>query len=460
MIKLRDTIVGIATAVAPSGIGIIRMSGDNALKISEEVFVASDKMPLTKHPARELVYGTIHNASGDQPLDKCLAVLFRAPHSYTGEDVVEFHCHGNPLLLRKVMAALCHRGARAAEPGEFTKRAFLNGRMDLTQAEAVAALVNAMTERAHQAALRNLEGALSQDIRNIRDKLLDLLAALEVVIDYADEDLPEVPFEEIQQRIGEAINRLDTLEKTYQEGRILREGATVAIAGKPNVGKSSLLNALAKEDRAIVSPIPGTTRDYVEAWVRIGGLPVRFVDTAGLRETDDPIEELGTERTQSVLRSADLVLFVVDGSQPLTPEDAQAYALVKRFPHLLVVNKNDLPRVIDLRQLCEEPAQYIGVSALTGQGIQTLSEAVETRLLGGASLTGEGAVLMEARHRDLIEESIGSLREAQSALANTLPLDLVNVGIRGAVSALSRLTGDDVTEDLLDRIFANFCVGK
>jgi len=458
--KDEETIVGIASGLVPAGVGVIRVSGHRAVTVAETVFEAADGKRLGEHLPRQMVYGTIREAGTEKVLDKCLAVWFRAPHSYTGEDVVEFHCHGNPLILRRVQMAVCGAGARPAEAGEFTRRAFLNGRMDLAQAEAVAALVQALTERAQSAALRNLDGALSREIRAVRDELLSLMAALEVVVEYADEDLEEVPTEAVKAVIGEAMERLEGLIATYREGRILKEGATVALAGKPNVGKSSLLNRLAGEERAIVSPVPGTTRDYIETWVKIGGLPVRLVDTAGLRESAERIEELGVERAQKVMETADLVLFVVDGSAAVTSEDERAYEKVKKFPHLVVLNKCDLGIVADFKSVAGENCETLEVSAVTGAGVSGLMERIEERLLGEAGLSTEGAMILEARHRQLAEEAVLALKEAQSALDEGLPRDLVSVSVRSAVSALSRITGDEVTEDILDRIFSTFCVGK
>lgn len=455
----RDTIAAIATGMVPASIGIIRLSGPEALVIAGEMFNPVDGKPLQEHPPRQFVYGTLCEGLGEQPLDQCLAVWFRAPYSYTGEDVVEFHCHGSALLLRNVLASLCKRGARSAEPGEFTRRAFLHGRMDLAQAEAVATLIQALTERAHRTALKNLEGALSREVRAIREGLLRILAALEVVIDYADEDIEDTPTEELTASLLRIRARLEHLVSSYTEGRILKEGATVAIAGKPNVGKSSLLNRLAGEERAIVSPIPGTTRDYIESWVKLGGFPVRLVDTAGLRDAGDPIEELGRERARRILQSADLVLFVIDGSQEVTADDERAYQLVREYPHLVGLNKSDLG-ICGTPSFLREGTKCFKISAVTGDGIRDLVEGMVGRLVSGASLSSEDVILMEARHRDLAEEAVRGLDDALDALSRGLPSELVNIGVRTAVSALSRITGDEVTEDLLDRIFSNFCVGK
>jgi tRNA modification GTPase len=453
-----DTIAGIASGLAPAGIGVIRLSGGRAVTIAEAVFRALDGAPLRAHLPREMVYGAIQ--SSGEVLDRGLAVWFEKPHSYTGEDVVEFHCHGNPLILRKVTTALCRAGARAAEPGEFTKRAFLNGRMDLSQAEAVATLVFALTERAQIAALRNMEGALSREVRQVRVDLLSVLAALEVVVDYAEDQIEEMPTEHLRGAIQGAIARLDRLVASFAEGRILKEGATVALAGKPNVGKSSLLNRIAGEERAIVSPVPGTTRDYIESWVKLGGLPVRLVDTAGLRESTEPVEALGTSAAEKVVRSADLVLFIVDGSEELTSDDATAYARVKDLPHIIVINKRDLGLLVNLRDLTRTSAESVSVSALTGDGLPGLMERMQACLLGGAGLSTAGAIIMEARQSDLAGEAIDGLVKAGAALAENLPREFVQVGLRSAVSALSRITGDEITEDLLDRIFSTFCVGK
>ncbi len=337
-----DTIVAPATPLIPSAIGIVRLSGPTALSLADRVFRSRRGEQPSRFPPRQLVFGEIRDPRDGELLDRALCVVFRAPHSYTGEDLVEFHCHGSPTGLRRILRLLSRLGARYAEPGEFTRRAFLNGKMDLTQAEAVALLVEAQTERAHKAGLLLLEGGLSQKVRRLRSQILDLLASLEVVIDYADEDVEELPSAEVQRSLEALIAEHEALLSSYREGRRLREGALVVLVGKPNVGKSSLLNQLAGEERALVTPIPGTTRDYIETWISVEGIPVRLVDTAGLRESADYVEQLGTQRTRKLLRGADLVLFLLDASQPPQKEDFQIHEEIASLPHLVVLNKVDL----------------------------------------------------------------------------------------------------------------------
>jgi tRNA modification GTPase len=456
MLPSTDTISAIATPPGEGGIGIVRISGARALDIARQLFTP---LPATIQSHRIYV-GTLIDPDTGEHIDRALLLTFRAPRSYTGEDVVEFSCHGGMVLLRRVLQLTLQRGARLAQPGEFTLRAFLNGRLDLAQAEAVADLIRARTETAQRLAMRQHEGELSRAIHAIRDELLGVLALVEAYLDFSD-DIGELDYDRLSEQLRQLSARCQSLLATARYGRLTREGAMVVIAGRPNVGKSSLMNALLGEDRAIVTDIPGTTRDVIKESLQIYGIPVQLWDTAGLRETEDVVERFGVERTHRSLQDADLILFLLSAPEGFTEEDRQLLAHVPQERTLLVWNKCDLlPEDVVAALSQQLPSPALAVSALTGWNLHRLREAIGERLLGSDWLTPEGAVVTRERHQIALQGAIESLQQALQSARATLPAELISVDLRGALDALGLITGETVTEDIVERIFSDFCIGK
>ncbi|MCX7730383.1 MAG: tRNA uridine-5-carboxymethylaminomethyl(34) synthesis GTPase MnmE [Candidatus Caldatribacterium sp.] len=441
-------------------IGIVRLSGRDAVPIASRLFRSRAGKRVEDFRSFRMYLGEVVDPRTGKPLDEALCVVMRAPKSYTCEDVVEFHLHGGPLVVRKVLEMCLQEGARLARPGEFTERAFLNGRIDLLQAEAVATLVRARSEKVLELSLRHLKGAFGGKVEEWKRRLLLLEAHIEASCDFLD-----VPAEDIEEHIQKELTALalEIKEELDRSKRLqpLEEGMLVVIAGKPNVGKSSLLNLLVGKERAIVTPFPGTTRDAIEEFVLLEGFPFRFVDTAGLRESEDPVERIGVERTRTYLERADYVLVVFDRSQPLGKEDREIADLVRSRPHLVVLNKSDLPQVLTRKDV---EALYPGesileVSALTGEGreelLSTLVRYAQERL--GPE---EDLVLLTVRQREELEGILRCLQEAQQAQASGAPLDVLGVLVNEALLGMQRLTGERVDEQLLDTIFTHFCIGK
>jgi tRNA modification GTPase len=473
--SLDDTIAAIATPPGAGGIGIVRLSGPDAFAIGLRLFRAADvAYHETPPPSHLLTYGHAIEPHSGEVLDEVLATFMRAPRTYTREDVVELHAHGGPLLLRHILAAALAAGARAARPGEMTLRAFLHGRLDLAQAEAVMALINAESDAGRRLALRQLEGALSDVIAAARVGAAEALAAIEASIDFPEEEVPEPEREDLARRIGASEDEVRRLLAGADRGRVLAEGLRVAIVGRPNVGKSSLLNALLRAERAIVTPFAGTTRDTIEERVALEGLALHLVDTAGLAPSDDPIERIGVERSRAAARSADLLLFVLDGSVPLDALDRHAAAELRALrdesqagdtqspaPVLVAINKADLPQALSE---AEAAALWPGVplvhtSAVAAEGTRTLERAVADLVLGSAAAS-ESTLVSSARHADALRRAAAALADAHAALDAGIPLDLVAMDLRAALDALGEITGETATADLLDRIFATFCIGK
>ena len=458
MEKKRDTIAAIATPYGESAIGIVRLSGPKALDILKKVF----KTPSGKIKPRYAHYGWVLDKSGE-PIDEAVAIYYKAPHSYTGEDMVEFNLHGNPLILREVLQRLLEEGARLAEPGEFTKRAFLNGKLDLTQAEAVAELISAKTDLARRLALNQLRGALSKEIKPLREELLMLHALVESSIEFEEEDIPTIEREELIRRLKGILERVNRLLETAKTGKAIRGGIKLAIVGRPNVGKSSLFNRLLGEDRAIVTEIAGTTRDYLEEVVNIGGIPVRLIDTAGIREATDTVERIGVERSLQKLREADLILFVLDASQPKpTPEEVELAKLVAQSgkPTILVLNKIDLGKVIDLSDFPLKGVPIVEVSAKSGEGIEKLREEI---LKAVGVQAGEGGnIYISVRHEELLKRAKAALENALRYLeeGEFYSPEILMLDLREASDALGEIVGEVTTEDVLGQIFSTFCIGK
>ena len=454
-----DTIAAIATGASPTAIGIIRLSGPGAIAAVEQVFTPMGSVPFSRRPDRQLVLGTLHDRQGN-PIDQCMATLSHAPGSYTGEDTCELQCHGSPAVLAAGLDALFAQGVRQAGPGEFTKRAFLNGRLDLTQAEAVIDLIEAQSLAQARNAARQLSGSLRRKFNGIYDSLVDVSAHFDAVLDYSDEDLEPFEIEEIQEVTQNSLRELNRLLATVRRGQQLKTGVPCAIVGAPNAGKSSLLNALLGYDRAIVTEIPGTTRDTLQETVELDGLLLRLTDTAGLRDTRDPVEQLGVERSRQALEQAELILAVVDGSRPLTAEDEAALALAQGTEHrICVVNKSDLGLEADLDSLSARFPRVVTLSARTGEGLDKLEEAVHIFYPPGTQAEN-GELLTNLRQAEAASRAREALLRVQSGLELGMTPDGLLTDLEEATAALGEITGRTVTEDVTGRIFERFCVGK
>jgi tRNA modification GTPase len=459
MYTLDDTIVAIATPIGQGGIGIVRLSGPESLAVARGIFRPASHSLAHRHAALEpnrLYYGHIVEPTSGRPVDEVLFASMPAPHSYTRQDVVEIHAHGGPAPLREILRLCLHAGARPAHEGEFTLRAFLNGRLDLAQAEAVLDVIRAKTEASLRVSVNQLGGGLSRQVRALRRRLVDLLAYLEARVDFPSDD---VPARDITPDLQALSDDLTVLLREAQRGLVYRQGVRTAIVGRPNVGKSSLLNALLRADRAIVTPIPGTTRDTLEETLDLQGIPFVLVDTAGINASEDLVEQLGVERSRRSLRQADLVLLVVDGSQPPSAEDAQVAALAEGVAAVVVVNKRDLPAEDDYREMLPSKP-HVAISATTGEGLAELEERLATMVLGGAVVASDAPLLSSPRHRELVDRALGCVTEALRALAEGWPEDMLAIDLRDAVLALGEITGESASEDLLASIFGQFCIGK
>ena len=455
---MNDTIAAIATAQAPSAIGILRLSGPDTCAILDGVFCPKNGKPMSAQDGRNMVYGTLLDSAG-RVIDNALCVLFRAPNSYTGEDCAEIHCHGSPIVLNEGLTSLFAKGARQAAGGEFTRRAFLNGRMDLIQAEAVVDLIDAETAEAARNAVGQLSGTLSRTVEEIYEALMAVVSRFYAVVDYPDEDIEDLQRAELLDTLRRSENKLQELLATFSRGKLLKSGVPTVILGKPNAGKSSLLNALLGYERAIVTDVAGTTRDTVEEKVRLDHVLLRLIDTAGIRETADSVEKIGVERSRVAAGKASLALLVLDGSAPLDAEDESAIAVAEGVANLVViVNKADLPRRIDVGALADRFDNVISLSAKTGEGITTLTDHITS--LYPAGTTAQGELLTNARQADAVSRAWNAVREARSALRIGMTPDVVLSDAENALSALGELNGKSLREDLVATIFSRFCVGK
>lgn len=457
---MEDTIAAVATAYGEGGIGIIRISGEEALPILQEIFeFHGDTDTFT---SRRMTYGKIIDKEKNQIIDEVLAVYMKGPKTYTAEDVVEINCHGSMVSLRKTLALVLRKGARLAEPGEFTKRAFLNGRLDLSQAEAVIDMIRAKTDKSFDVAVSQLEGRLSLKVEEIRQKLLDLLVDITVNIDYPDEDIEEMTYEKLEESIVETQDMIEKLLATSSTGKMIREGIKIAIVGKPNVGKSSLMNGLLKETRAIVTDIPGTTRDTIEEVLSIRNIPVYLVDTAGIRETSDKVEKMGIEKSKEAFNQADFILFLLDGSRPLEEEDLQIMELLKERKSLVLINKRDLGEAISIEEIAAKlPAsQVIEASLLKGQGITEIEDAVEDLVYGGEIVQKESMMVNNVRHIELLQQAVKSLTDALHMSERREALDFIEVDVKNAYERLGEIIGETVSDDIINEVFARFCLGK
>ena len=450
---MEDTIAAIATAYGEGGIGIIRISGEDSRDILRKIFTG-------KIESRRLSYGKIMDEN--EHIDEVLAVYMKGPKTYTGEDVVEINCHGSMVALRKTLALVLSKGARMAEPGEFTKRAFLNGRLDLSQAEAVIDVIKAKSDRSFDVAISQLEGSLSKRIEKIRHALLDLLVEVTVNIDYPDEDIEIMTYDKARDCLCNIRNMIGELLATSGSGRMIREGIRIAIVGKPNVGKSSLMNCLLRESRAIVTEIPGTTRDTIEEAVSIRNLPVYLIDTAGIRDTDDTVEKIGIEKTKEAFNNADYIILVVDGSRPLTSEDEEIISYVRGRRTLVLLNKRDLGAEVTVDVISEKlpDCDIIETALSKGEGLTEIEDNIESLVYGGQISQGESLMVNNVRHIDLLKHADSAAGDALSLLEIMEPLDIVEIDIRNAYDFLGEIVGDTVSDEIINEVFARFCLGK
>ena len=455
-----ETISAVITALGEGAVGIVRISGENALAVGEKMFRAASGKKLVEYAPNTLVYGHVYEE--DSLIDEVLAVYMKAPRSYTAEDVVEIQCHGGVQSLRKILELSYKEGARPAEPGEFTKRAFLNGRIDLTQAEAVMDIIKSRSEASLKLAVRQQNGQLAKALRSLRTDLVDIIVNLEAVIDYPEEDIEDVTFGKVQESISTSCEKIENLLAHAHTGKILREGLRTAIVGRPNVGKSSLLNALLKEDRAIVSEYAGTTRDVIEEQLLLDGVPLVLADTAGIRQTDDFVEAIGVERSKQHLQDAELVICVVDGSVPLTPEDEDILEAAQAKPFVIIVNKSDKDINDNFLALQERfgKEQVMALSAKTTQGIDEFTAWLKNFVYGSEGALSDGVYVQNARHEQLLREALGFLEDAGNAAENMLPYDCIVIDVRNAIDLLGEITGDTVQDEIINQIFSRFCIGK
>lgn len=462
MIQLdTDTIAAISTPIGEGGLAVIRVSGPDAIASVDQIFRARNKLKdVATHTVQ---YGFVVDPISHERIEEALVTVMRGPRSFTREDVVEVSCHGGMISVKKVLELLLSGGfVRLAEPGEFTKRAFIHGRIDLSQAEAVMDLIRSKSDKAYAIAMKQAEGLLSKKIQSLRHKLIELMAHIEVNIDYPEHDVEELTNQFIRDQCQLLIAEIDLLLKTASQGKILREGITTAIVGRPNVGKSSLLNALAQENRAIVTDIPGTTRDVIEEYVTVGGIPLRLLDTAGIRETTDIVEQIGVERSKSALHEADLLLLVLNAGEPLHEDEQALLHELKDRQTIVIINKTDLPQRIDMDviQANFSAERIVPMALIQQQGLEQLEKAIRAIFFSGELESGDMTYVSNVRHIHLLKASRTSMEEALSGAEAMIPIDMLQIDIRNAWEQLGEIIGDAVSESLIDQIFSQFCLGK
>ena len=455
-----DTIAAIATAPGEGGIGIIRISGEKSLQVAQSIFKSKSGKMIKDYNARTLIYGTV--VDNEKVIDEVLVAYMKGPNSYTAEDVIEINCHGGFISVKKILELILSKGVRLAEAGEFTKRAFLNGRIDLSQAEAIIDVIKSKTDMAHEVAQSQLEGSLAKKIKDLRMNVTEVLAHLEVSIDFAEEDVEEITYQTLEEKALELRNEIKKLYDTAESGKILRDGLKTVIVGKPNVGKSSLLNSILGENRAIVTDIAGTTRDVIEEFVNIKGIPLKIVDTAGIRETEDVVEKIGVEKSRESFSTADLVIMVLDASRKLSEEDMEIFESLKNKKTIVLLNKMDLEPQIELEKIEEfvNSEDIIKISALKHQGIEELQDKIEAMVYHGSVKNSSNLMITNSRHKDALFKAYESINDAISAIEQRMPYDFIEVDFKNIWDYLGYINGDTVREDLLDTIFANFCIGK
>ncbi|MBD1379858.1 tRNA uridine-5-carboxymethylaminomethyl(34) synthesis GTPase MnmE [Metabacillus arenae] len=458
-----DTIAAISTPMGEGAIAIVRLSGNEAISIADSIFKAPAPKKLREVATHTIHYGNIVDPETLQVIEEVMISVMKGPKTFTREDVIEINCHGGLVTVNKVLQLVLNQGARLAEPGEFTKRAFLNGRIDLSQAEAVMDLIRAKTDRAMNVALGQMEGRLSKLIKRLRQEILETLAHVEVNIDYPEyDDVEEMTHHMLIEKATSVKTEIQKLLQTSQQGKILREGLSTVIIGRPNVGKSSLLNSLVHENKAIVTDIPGTTRDVIEEYVNVRGVPLRLVDTAGIRETEDIVERIGVERSRQVLKEADLILLVLNYSDDLTHEDEQLFEAIKGMDVIVIVNKTDLPQKIDLKrvQTLAEGRPVVTTSLLEEQGVDELETAISSLFFEGNVQGGDLTYVSNTRHIALLTQAKKTIEDALDGIEAGVPIDIVQIDLTRCWELLGEIVGDSVQESLIDQLFSQFCLGK
>lgn len=455
-----DTIAAIATPVGESGIGIIRISGPKAKETGLALVKKPNRESFTEIEDHKIYYGLVVDPQTGASLDEVLFFYARKPRSFTAEDTVEIQAHGGTLNLSKILNLVLQKEVRLAEPGEFTLRAFVNGRIDLVQAESIIDLIRAKTDKAHQLAIQQLTGKTTQRIAEVEIELYHILVTIEAVLDFPEEGIPELTKNTIIKSVTSIEKKLSDILAGINEGRKIREGISIVITGRPNVGKSSLLNFFLQEERSIVTEIPGTTRDVIEAQIQLKGIPIRLYDTAGLRDTGNPIEKIGIQKAEQYIASSDLILLLLDGSEPLTDEDRYIIGKINGRKVMVVINKIDLPQRMDRSQLPPIFEKRIELSALTGQGFQELENAIVEAVGLGEIIVDDRPLLSRVRHKQALEDSIQALHSFQSGISQGLSEDLLAIDLRSCLAALGEITGKNVSEEIIKGIFSQFCIGK
>lgn len=457
-----STIAAISTATGSGGIGIIRLSGEKSIEIIKKIFKPIDKkINLDEVKGYTIKYGFIVD-SNNEKIDEVLVSFFRAPRSYTTEDMCEINSHGGTVIERKILEQCLLNGAELAEPGEFTKRAFLNGRIDLSQAESVIDIINAKTDKEAKESFKQLQGNLSIELNNIKDNLLDIMSDIEASIDYPEYDIEETTNSKALKVLNEIRNKLVNLENSFENGKILKEGVKTVIIGKPNAGKSSLLNTLLKEDRAIVSDYAGTTRDTIEEFINVDGIPLKIIDTAGIRETNDFVEKIGVEKAIGLIKDADLVIALFDSSKELEEEDYKILELIKNKKSIVLLNKSDLSdlNIKTINYISNTNKKVIKASMKTKNGIAELYKTISELFNNNELNSDNGIVITNIRHKNLIHNAINNLDEAENSIKNDMPIDVVAICIKEVLESIGSITGDNVSEDIINKIFSKFCLGK
>jgi len=454
-----DTIGAISTSIGEGGIAIVRISGDKAKDVVDKIFQAKNGKSIKDMKSYTMKYGYIIDENNNH-IDEVVVSFMKGPRSFTAEDTIEINCHGGVVATNKVLEQVIKQGVRLAEPGEFTKRAFLNGRIDLSQAEAVIDIINAKTDLSMKSALMQSEGAISKEIQELRGKLLSTIAHIEATVDYPEDDLEEVTAEMAIKDLEVIKKEIKEFIETAEEGKILREGLSTVIVGKPNVGKSSLLNALTKENRAIVTDIPGTTRDVIEEYINISGIPIKIIDTAGIRETDDVVEKIGVERSRAKINDADLIILILDSSDDLSEEDKEIINHISNKKYMILLNKSDLNSKITQVNLENINCKNIySISAKTGEGIDKVRSAIKDMFFKG-EISTNNVIITNTRHKEALLRAYECVESAIDTLNHTFAIDLASIDIRNAWTFLGEITGDSLEENIIDKIFKDFCLGK
>lgn len=457
--NLNDTIAAISTAIGEAGIAIVRMSGEDSINIIDKIFVAASKIKMKDAENRKFMYGHIYD--DDKKIDEVLVVKMKGPHSYTAEDIVEIHCHGGVVSVKRILNLILSKGARLAEKGEFTKRGFLNGRIDLTQAEAVIDLIKAKTDISFDLGLNQLSGALSEVLNKLKDELVSMQALIVANIDFPDEDIEDAAYNDLLDRSKKIIDKMDNLLENSKNSRLLRDGINTVILGKPNVGKSSLLNGLLKYDRAIVTDIAGTTRDVIEDYINLDGVLLKISDTAGIRETDDEVEKIGVNIAREKLKDADLVIAIFDLSRDFDEDDKEILKLIENKKHIIILNKDDLEQKISDEEIEKYfKDDYLRLSVMENESVMKVEKLIIDLFFDGELQISSDTVLSNLRHINALREAKKELLEVNESLNKRVFLDLIEVDLENVIAHISEITGTITTEDILDRVFSDFCIGK